>query len=220
MSGRTLSLTGELYDYLLSHSLREDAVSAALREKTLTLRGGGMLSSPEQVQLLTVLANLIGARRLVEVGTFTGYTALRLALALPDEARIVCCDINEQWTAIGAEHWERAGVRDKISLRLAPALATLDELLAQHGEGSFDFAYIDADKSNYLNYYERCLRLLRRGGLLAIDNVLWGGQVIDRAASDADTVAIRAFNRAVHEDRRILPVIVPVGDGLTLACKG
>ena len=219
MFNRTLNLTAELYDYLLAHSLREDAVSAQLREKTLTLPGSGMLSSPEQVQLLTVLAKLIGAKRLVEVGTFTGYTALRLALALPGDARIVCCDISEEWTSIGAEHWQRAGVAEKITLRLGPALATLDALLTSEGEGSFDFAYIDADKTNYANYYERCLRLLRTGGLLAIDNVLWGGSVIDPRANDADTQAIREFNAAVHRDRRVSPIMVPVGDGLTLVYK-
>ncbi|MDH3713050.1 MAG: class I SAM-dependent methyltransferase [Gammaproteobacteria bacterium] len=199
--------------------MREDAVSAALREKTQSLPQRGMLSPPEQVQLLTVLAKLIGAKRLLEVGTFTGYTALRLALALPDDARITCCDVNGEWTSIGAEHWRRAGVAEKITLRLGPALATLEELLTLDGEGSFDFAYIDADKTNYLNYYECCLRLLRSGGLLAVDNVMWGGSVIDRQVNDADTRAIRVFNTAVRADRRVLPVMVPVGDGLTLAYK-
>lgn len=213
------ALSPALYDYLLTHSLREDAVSAALRETTQALPQRGMLSSPEQVQLLTVLAKLIGAKRLLEVGTFTGYTALRLALALPGDARITCCDISEEWTSIGEEHWRRAGVAEKIVLRLGPALASLEDLLSQAGEGSFDFAYIDADKTNYNKYYESCLRLLRSGGLLAIDNVLWGGSVIDPRANDADTRAIRGFNAAVHEDRRVLPIMVPVGDGLTLAYK-
>lgn len=219
MGNRTLNLTAGLHDYLLSNSLREDAVSAALREKTLTLPHGGMMSSPEQVQLLAVLAKLIGAKRLLEVGTFTGYTTLRLALTLPDDARFICCDVSEEWTSIGAGYWRRAGVAERITVRLGPALATLDTLLADGAEGTFDFAYVDADKTNYTNYFERCLRLLRGGGLLAVDNVLWGGSVADQRADDADTQAIRAFNTAVHSDGRVLPTIVPVGDGLTLACK-
>ena len=219
MSTTTLNLSSELHRYLLAHSLREDPISRELRETTLALKNAGMLSSPEQVQLLTVLARLIGARRLIEVGTFTGYTALRLALALPADARITCCDVSEEWTSIGAAHWARAGVAEKIDLRLAPALDTLDALLDEAGEGSFDFAYIDADKTNYRHYYERCLRLVRSGGMLAIDNVLWDGSVINPDKTDADTEAIRAFNAAVHEDRRVLPVMVPIGDGLTLACR-
>ena len=218
MSHQTLSLSDALHDYLLTHSLREDAISAALREKTLTMPHSGMLSSPEQVQLLIVLAKLIGAQRLIEVGTFTGYTTLRLALALPD-AHFICCDISEDWTSVATDYWQRAGVAARVTLHLRPALSTLDALLAEGGEGSLDFAYIDADKANYVAYYERCLRLLRRGGLLAADNVLWGGNVVDPRASDPDTQAIRAFNAAVHKDRRVLPVMVPVGDGLTIMHK-
>ena len=165
MSQQTLSLSDALHDYLRRHSVREDAISAELREHTSSLPQSGMLSSPEQVQLLIVLAKLIDARKLIEVGTFTGYTTLRLALALPD-SHFICCDTSEAWTAIATEYWQRAGVADRVTLHIRPALVTLDALLAAGGEGSMDFAYVDADKRNYTAYYERCLRLLRPGGLL------------------------------------------------------
>jgi O-methyltransferase len=219
MSTRTLSLNDTLYRYLLDHSLREDAVALALRERTAGHEWAGMQISPEQGQFMGLLAELIGARHIIEVGTFTGYSALCLARALPTDGRLICCDLSEEWTAIGIPYWERAGVRDRIDLRIAPALETLDGLLADGRAGQFDMAFIDADKTNYLHYYERCLTLLRPGGLVLIDNTLWGGSVADPADQGTDTVAIRALNDVLHADERITLSLVPIGDGLTLARK-
>lgn len=219
MSNRTLPLTDSLYRYLLDHSLREDAVARALRERTAGHEWAGMQISPEQGQFMGLLVELTGARRIIEVGTFTGYSALCLARALPADGRLICCDLSEEWTAIGMSYWEQAGVRGRIDLRIAPALETLDALLAEGRAGQFDMAFIDADKANYLNYYERCLRLLRHGGLVLIDNTLWGGSVADPADQQADTLAIRELNDALHADERITLSLVPIGDGLTLARK-
>jgi predicted O-methyltransferase YrrM len=178
-----------------------------------------MQIAPEQGQFMALLVRLTGARRILEIGTFTGYSALAMALALPAEGRIVACDVSEAWTAVAKRYWQRAGVAGRIELRLAPALQTLDALIGEGGGGSFDFAFIDADKSRYLDYYERSLTLLRPGGLIAVDNTLWGGSVADPAKIDADTAAIRAFNAALHADPRIELSLVPIGDGLTLARK-
>jgi caffeoyl-CoA O-methyltransferase len=182
------------------------------------MRHAGMQISPDQGQFMALLVQMLGARRTIEIGVFTGYSALSVALALPPEGRVIACDVNEEWTSIGRKHWQKAGVAGKIDLRLAPALETLDKLLAA-GEGSYDFAFIDADKGNYLAYYERCLKLVRRGGLIAIDNTLWSGKVADPAVTEGDTVAIRAFNDALHADKRVALSLLPVGDGLTLALK-
>jgi predicted O-methyltransferase YrrM len=168
---------------------------------------------------MALLVRLTGARRCLEVGVFTGYSSLVTALALPDDGRIVACDISEEWTGIARRHWQQAGVAHRIDLRLAPAADTLDALLAAGNEGSYDFAFIDADKGGYLGYYERALRLLRPGGLLLVDNTLWSGRVADPAATDADTVALRRFNEQLHRDERIDLSLVPIGDGLTLARK-
>ena len=173
-----------------------------------------MQIAPEQGQFLQLLVRLLAARRIVEIGTFTGYSALAMALAMPAGGRIVCCDRSEEWTSIARRYWKKAGVRKKIELRLGTALESLKTL-----EGSFDLAFIDADKTNYANYYERCLKLVRKGGLIAIDNTLWYGNVVDRRDQTADTRAIRAFNRKLHRDRRIVLSLVPIGDGLTLALK-
>jgi caffeoyl-CoA O-methyltransferase len=178
-----------------------------------------MQISPEQGQFMALLVELIGARRILEVGTFTGYSALAVALALPPDGRVITCDINEEMTAIARRYWAEAGVADKIDLRLAPAIDTLDELLAEGQAGQFDFAFIDADKTNYLAYYERTLELLRSGGLIAIDNVLWNGAVADPERQDDDTSAIRALNEAVHADDRVSLSLLPISDGLTLARK-
>ena len=178
-----------------------------------------MQIGPEQGMFMQLLVKLMRARRIVEVGTFTGYSSLAMALALPPGGRIVCCDVSEAWTAIARRHWKMAGVEKKVSLRIAPALETLDRLLAEGGAGRYDFAFIDADKSNYANYYERCLKLVRRGGLIAVDNTLWGGSVADPRDNDQDTRAIRAFNRKLHRDRRIELALLPIGDGVTLALK-
>ena len=216
MSRRTEALTDELYEYLLDVSLREPAILRELREETGALEKAQMQISPDQGQLMAMLVQLIGARRTLDVGTFTGYSALVVALALPRDGRVVACDVSEEWTSIGRRYWMKAGVADKIDLRLAPAIETLDGLL-RGGLDSFDFAFIDADKANYDAYYERCLQLVRPGGLIAVDNVLWHGKVIDPTVTDADTEAIRRLNAKLKSDERVSLSLVPIGDGLTLA---
>jgi len=218
MSRRTLNLDDTVYNYLLQHSLREHPVQAALREVTSTHARGTMQISPEQGQFMALLVRLIGARRTIEIGVFTGYSALTVALALPDDGEILACDISDDYTRIGRPYWEEAGVAHKIDLRLAPALETLDARLAAGAAGEYDFAFIDADKSSYDAYYERCLKLLRRGGLIAIDNVLWSGSVAS-PATDADTAALQELNDKLHRDDRIDLSMLPIGDGLTLARK-
>jgi predicted O-methyltransferase YrrM len=219
MSNRSISLTDSLYGYLLSVSLREPQLLLDLREETAALPAAGMQISPEQGQFMALLVRLMGARRCLEVGVFTGYSSLVVALALPEDGRIVACDVSEKWTAIARNYWRAAGVDHKIDLRLAPAVATLDELIAQGESGTFDLAFIDADKASYLDYYERALALLRPGGLIMVDNTLWDGRVVDPEVSDADTVAIRHFNETVHADQRVDMSLLPIGDGLTLARK-
>jgi predicted O-methyltransferase YrrM len=216
MSNRTLTLDDTLYRYLLDVSLREHVELAALREATKTHPRGRMQISPEQGQLMALLVKLIGARRTIEVGVFTGYSALAVALALPDDGQILACDISEEFTAIGRPHWQRAGVTHKIELVLAPALQTLDARLAAGEAGSYDFAFVDADKVNYDAYYERCLQLVHAGGLIAIDNTLWSGRVA-APAQDEDTAALQRFNRKLHADERVDLALLPIGDGLTLA---
>jgi caffeoyl-CoA O-methyltransferase len=216
---RNVVLTEPLYRYLVEHSVREHPVLAELRAVTAKEEHAGMQIGPDQGQFMALLAKLIGARRCIEVGVFTGYSSLAVALALPDDGRIVACDISETWTDIARRHWEKAGVAHKIDLRLAAATRTLDALLAEGGEGRYDFAFIDADKGNYLAYYERCLRLLRPGGLIAADNTLWSGDVADPANTKPDTVALRAFNDTLHRDERVDLAMLPLGDGLTLARK-
>lgn len=214
MTAKTLQLSDALHAYLLANSLREAPVQRALRAATSRMPRSTMQIAPEQGQFLQLLLKLTGALRCVEIGTFTGYSALAMALALPSRGRIVCCDLSEAWTSVARKYWARASVSQKIQLRLGPALDTLKKL-----KGPFDFAFIDADKANYQNYYERCLTLVRRGGLIAIDNTLWYGRVIDRGDQSADTRAIRAFNRRLRRDRRVDMALVPIGDGLTLALK-
>ena len=218
MSSRTLNLDDALYRYVLEHSLREHPAQTALREATRSHPHAGMQISPEQGQFMALLARLIGARRTLEVGVFTGYSALAVALALPDDGRVLACDISDDYTRIGRPYWEQAGVAHKIDLRLAPAIATLDACLADGAAGQYDFAFIDADKTGYDDYYERCLRLLRPGGLIAIDNTLWGGSVA-RPADDADTAALQALNDKLHRDERVDLSLLPIGDGLSLARK-
>ena len=219
MGRETLQLSDAVYQYLQDHSLRETTVLRRLREETATLKEARMQLSPEQGQLLTFLAELTGARKAIEVGTFTGYSALCVASALPNDGCLIACDVSETWTAIGQRYWEEAGVDRKIDLRIAPALETLDELLAAGEAGSYDFALIDADKENYETYYERILSLLRSGGLLLVDNVLWSGKVADPDHTEESTLAIRAFNRKVHADDRVSLSMLPIGDGMTLVRK-
>jgi len=219
MSNRSITLTDSLYEYMNDVSLREPPLLLSLREETSVLTQRSMQISPEQGQFMALLARLIGARRCLEVGVFTGYSSLATALALPDDGRIVACDVNEEWTSVARRYWQEAGVAHKIELHLAPATQTLDGLLAQGQAGTFDFAFIDADKTSYLAYYERTLALLRTGGLALIDNTLWSGRVADPEVADADTVALRYFNEVLHRDERVDLSLLPLGDGLTLARK-
>jgi caffeoyl-CoA O-methyltransferase len=219
MSRQSLTLNDALYDYLLGVSLREPPLLSRLREETAALPHAVMQISPEQGQFMALLAELVGARQVLEVGTFTGYSALVVALALPADGRIITCDVDEEMTAIARRYWAEGGVADKIDLRLGPAVDTLDALLADGGAGTFDFAFVDADKENYDAYYERALALLRQGGLMMIDNVLWSGAVADPNKMDPDTNAIRALNAKLHGDQRVSLSLLPVSDGLTLARK-
>ena len=219
MSNRSIVLTDSLYEYMTDVSLRESPLLLALREETSELTQRAMQISPEQGQFMALLARLAGARRCLEVGVFTGYSSLVTALALPDDGSIVACDVSEEWTAVARRYWREAGVAHKIELRLAPATETLDDLLAQGRAGTFDFAFIDADKTNYLAYYERTLALLRTGGLALVDNTLWSGRVADPEVADADTVALRHFNEVLHRDERIDLSLLPLGDGLTVVRK-
>jgi predicted O-methyltransferase YrrM len=214
MADRHPFLPQRLARYIVEHSVREPAVLKELRQATASNPHAGMQIGADQGQFMALLVQAIGAKRCLEIGTFTGYSALAVALALPADGRIVCCDISEEWTAIGRRFWKKAGVEHKIDLRLAPALQTLATL-----QGPFDFAFIDADKENYANYYERCLALVRRGGIIAIDNTLWSGSVADAKVRDATTRSLRAFNGKLHADERVALSLLPVGDGLTLALK-
>jgi caffeoyl-CoA O-methyltransferase len=219
MSTRTLSLDDALYDYLLAVSLREPPVLERLRAETAGMAHALMQISPEQGQFMALLIKLIGARRCLEVGTFTGYSSLAVALALPEDGRILACDIDEDFTAVARRYWHEAGVAEKIDLHLAPALETLQAEIEAGAAGTYDFAFIDADKENYAGYFEACLTLLRRGGLMAIDNVLWSGKPAQADAGDELTEAIRAFNAQLHVDERVDISLLPLGDGLTLARK-
>jgi caffeoyl-CoA O-methyltransferase len=219
MSTRSLNLTDDLYAYLLDNSLRESDLLRRLREETAKMPWGGMQIAPEQGQFMALLVRLMAARRCIEIGTFTGYSALAVAAALPPDGRLVACDINETTTAVARRYWQEAGLAGRIELRLAPALETLAALIAEGGDGSYDFIFIDADKSNYDAYYELALELLRPGGLIAVDNVLWDGAVIDSTREDEDTEAIRALNAKIVRDQRVSCSMLPVGDGLTLAHK-
>lgn len=219
MTKQTIGLEKNLYNYLLSVSLREPDVLTQLRQETSQLPMAQMQISPEQGQFMALLVKLIGAKKTLEIGVFTGYSSLITALALPADAKIVACDVSEEYTSIARRYWQRAGVADKIDLHIAPALETLDKLLASGEAESFDFAFIDADKGNYENYYERSLKLIRPGGLIAIDNVLWSGKVADSEVQDNQTNKIRSLNQKLHQDSRITLSLVPIADGLTLAMK-
>jgi len=219
MSNFQTPISDELAAYIRSVSLREPEILRRLREETASRPDAMMQLSPEQGQFLGMLVHLTGARRTIEVGVFTGLSALHVALALPPDGQIVACDVNAETTAMARRYWSEAGVADKINLRIAPAEQTLDALIEEGAGESFDFAFVDADKENYQRYYERVFKLLRPGGLAAFDNVLWHGRVIDDAVQDADTRAIRAFNANLHLDNRVWLSLVPLGDGLTLACK-
>ena len=221
MSSRSIGLSDKVQDYLIANSLRETPLQRQLRDETASALGdsAAMQIAPEQGQFMALMARLIGARLAVEIGTFTGYSALAVAQALPPDGRLIACDINADWTAIGQRYWAEAGVAERIDLRLGPATETLAALRSTADAGRFDMAFIDADKTNYRQYYEDCLALLRPGGLIMIDNVLWGGSVADAATTDASTEAIRNLNAALHKDQRVDLSMLPIGDGLTLARK-
>ena len=218
MAGRAPFLPKKISRYIAEHAVREPEILRELRAATSSLPNAGMQISADQGQFMALLVQAMGARNCLEIGTFTGYSALAVALALPEDGRIVCCDISEEWTAIGKPFWRRAGVEKRIDLRIGPALRTLDELLRKEKEG-FDFVFIDADKPNYTNYYEACLPMVRRDGIIAIDNTLWSGWVADRAHHDDDTLALRKFNDKLHADDRVEIALLPLGDGVTLALK-
>ena len=217
MSTGILNYTTNLREYLWEKGMEEHPALTELRLETAKLPQSMMQICPEQGALMANLIRLMSAKKTLEIGTFTGYSALAVALALPEDGQIIACDISEEWTAVGKKKWEQAGVAHKINLRLAPAVDTLDALLADGQESSFDFAFIDADKANYPAYYEKCLKLVRKGGVIAIDNVLWGGSVIDSERNDEDTKAIRKLNEFIANDKRVSLSMVPIGDGLTLA---
>ena len=219
MSNQTLGLSPQLYNYFQSISLREPEVLTQLRQETAHQPLSNMQIAPEQGQFMAFLIKLIGAKKTLEVGVFTGYSSLVVALALPENGEIIACDVDEEYTQIARTYWEKAGVSHKIKLHLAPAVLTLENLLAKGEENSFDFAFIDADKSNYDTYYEQALKLVRVGGVIAIDNVLWDGKVADSRVQDNRTQAIRRLNEKLHQDTRILLSVVPIADGLTLAMK-
>ncbi len=217
MSNRTLPLDDRLYDYLLRHSLREPEALAKLRAETASHPKVNMQIAPEQGQFMQMLVRLLGVRRAIEVGVFTGYSSLAVALAMPADGRLLACDVSEEFTAIARRHWQSAGVADRIELVLAPARQTLDARLAAGESGLYDFAFIDADKTSYLAYYERLMSLVRPGGLIVVDNTLWGGEVANPGNRDEDTVALREFNDVLLADPRIDLSLLPLGDGLTLA---
>lgn len=216
---KNIGLSNSLYHYLLSISLRESQLLNQLRQETAERRDGTMQIAPDQGQLMALLIQLMGAKNGIEIGTFTGYSTLWLALALPTDGRIITCDVNEKTTAVACQYWQQAGIANKIDLRIAPATETLQQLIESGQNGTFDFAFIDADKPNYPTYYEQCLQLLRSGGLIIIDNVLWGGQVAQPIVQDHNTRAIRALNKRLHQDKRVDISTVGIADGITLARK-
>jgi predicted O-methyltransferase YrrM len=219
MSSAQTGVAEDLAEYIRSVTLREPEILKRLRKETAKLPNAIMQISAEQGQFMGMLIRLLGAKLTLEVGVFTGYSSTAVALALPDDGRIIACDVSEEYTSVARRYWRDAGVEHKVTLRLAPAVETLEGLLAEGRSGTFDFAFIDADKENYDRYYECALKLLRPGGLIAIDNVLWHGKVLDASVQDADTRAIRALNEKLHKDERVCVSLLPIGDGLTLAYK-
>lgn len=220
MSNQSIGLSDDLYNYLLTNSVREPEILTQLRSATAKHPLANMQISPEQGQLMGLLVQLIGAKKCLEIGVFTGYSTLVVALNLPPDGKIIACDVSDEFTAIGVKYWQQAGVNDKIDLHIAPALETLDRLLENGEAGTFDFAFIDADKNNYAAYYDRCLQLVRQGGLILVDNVLWYGRVADPAMNeDKRTQAIKQLNQQIYHDDRVQISLIPIGDGLTIARK-
>ena len=219
MSTATIMLDKKLREYLLNVSVKESEILRELREETAQMEYSAMQISPEQGAFMSFLVKLIQAKRTLEIGVFTGYSALVVAMALSEDGIVTACDVSEEWANVGMKYWKKAQVEDKIDLRIAPALKTLDQLLSEGKQGTYDFSFIDADKIEYQGYFDKSLELLRIGGLIAIDNVLWGGSVIDDSIQDSSTKAIREFNENLSSDPRVSISMVPIGDGLTLACK-
>jgi predicted O-methyltransferase YrrM len=219
MSNVSMGLPPDLHAYLVRNGVREPEILKRLRDETALLPQHNMQIAPEQGALLALLVELVGAKRCIEIGTFTGYSSTVVALAMPPDGTIVCCDVSEEWTAVARRYWAEAGVADRVDLRLAPAIETLDKLLAGGAEGTFDFAFIDARKSEYPDYHERIVRLLRSGGLAAYDNVLWGGSVVDESKQDEETLGVRRLNERLAADQRVTISMLPVADGVTLARK-
>lgn len=217
MANKTIGISDELAAYVVQVGTREPDVLARLREETAAIPQHGMQIAPEEGAFLAMLVELTGARRYIEIGTFTGYSSTAVALALPADGQLVCCDVSEEWTSMARRYWAEAGVAAKIDLRIAPAVETLDQLIADGEEATYDFAFVDADKTGYDGYYERLLRLVRPGGLIAFDNTLWGGAVLDEDTEDEDTRALQALNLKLADDERITLCLLPVADGVTLA---
>ena len=217
MANRTIGVPDDLAAYVVDVGTREPEVLTRLRAETASLPQHGMQIAPEEGAFLALLVELTGARRCLEVGTFTGYSSLAVALALPDDGTVVCCDVSEEWTSIARRYWEEAGVAGRIDLRIGPGSQTLAQLIADGGEDAYDFAFVDADKTGYDGYYEQLLRLVRPGGLIVFDNTLWGGRVLDEDSDDEDTRAIQALNAKLSSDERITLCLVPLADGVTLA---
>lgn len=219
MSNRTLAIDDRVYDYLCEVSVDESDILFQLRQETAQLEYSVMQISPEQGQFMSLLTKLTGAKRAIEIGTFTGYSSICVASAMPADGKLICCDISPQWTALAEKYWALADLTDKISLFTQPAHQTLEALIDSGQQGDFDFIFIDADKQNYIKYYEMALTLLRKGGMIAVDNTLWSGAVADPENVEPGTRAIRRFNQMLKEDRRVSKSLVPIGDGLTLILK-
>ncbi|PCJ84030.1 MAG: SAM-dependent methyltransferase [Thiotrichaceae bacterium] len=219
MSNRTLSIDDRLYNYICDVSINESELLRQLREETALIEYSVMQISPEQGQFMSLLIKLMSAKRAIEIGTFTGYSSICVASAMPDDGQLICCDISPQWTGIAEKYWARAGLENKINLFIQPADITLQMLIDKGDAGSFDFIFIDADKQNYIQYYEMALQLLRKGGMIAIDNTLWSGAVADPENAEPGTRAIRRFNEMVKQDDRVSSSLVTIGDGLTLILK-
>lgn len=219
MSNRTLSIDDRLYDYICDVAITEPELLRQLREETAQLEYSVMQISPEQGQFMSLLIKLMGAKRAIEIGTFTGYSSICVAEAMPEDGRLICCDISPQWTQVAEKYWALANLEDKISLFSQPAEQTLQKLLDDGEEGAYDFVFIDADKQNYIKYYETALRLIRKGGIIAVDNTLWSGAVADPENVEPGTRAIRRFNEMIKGDTRVSQSLLPIGDGLTLILK-
>ena len=219
MSLKTMGVSDTLHAYILNTYVKESQVLSDLRDETARLSEANMQISPEQGQFMSLLTRLIDARRVIEIGVFTGYSSICVASELPEDGLLIACDISAEWTGIAEKYWKKAKIRKNIDLRIAPAIESIQSIKSEFGPGSFDLAFIDADKKNYLNYYEGCLEMLRPGGLILVDNTLWGGDVADEEIVDEDTVSIRELNAFVGRDPRVKASLLTVGDGLTLATK-